>query len=273
MALKKKLKSLEGLDEMTQKLYTKKGEEFVLDMEDPDFDEMRKKVEEFRNNNIQLSQTKEQLEAQVKRFDGIDPTQWQEAKKALDTINQIEEKDLIKGGKFDEVVNRRLSAYRQEVEREMKDRDQRIDALSKNEKKYRDAYAGMMVETQVGRAITATAAVRPGAIDDVMNRVRRDWTVNDKDELQVNGLYDEEGKALTPEKYAKHLIKSAAHLFEAGTGGGAGGGKQFKKQEKTATVRPDSSGITTVNGDTLKDIASGKVRIGVPAGATVGEEE
>lgn len=272
MALKKRLKSLEGLDEATQKLYTKQGEEFILDLDDPDYSEQKKKLEEFRNNNIQLMQTKEQLEQQVKRFDGIDPTQWQEAKKALDTINQIEEKDLIKGGKFDEVVNRRLAAYRNEVERELKDRDQRITALSQAEKKYRDAYASMMVETQVGRAITSSAAIRPGAMDDVLNRVKRDWTVNDKDELQVNGLYDEEGKTLTPEKYAKHLVKSAPHLFEAGTGGGAGGGKQQRKQEKTATVRPDASGITTVNGDVLRDIAAGKVRIGAPSGVVTEEE-
>jgi chaperonin cofactor prefoldin len=273
MALKKRLKKLDEVDEKVRGLYVQQGDEFVLDLDDPEYAEMRKKVEEFRTNNIQLSQQREQLEAQMKKFEGIDPGQWQEAKKALDTINQIEEKDLIKGGKFDEVVNRRLQAYRQDVEKQTKDLNARIESLSKNEQKYRGAYAKMKVETEVGRAIQQAASIRQGAMDDVMNRVQRDWNVNDKDELLVKDLYDEDGKPLSPDKYAKHLIKSAPHLFEAGTGGGAGGGNKQRKKEAPATVRPDSMGITTVNGDTLRDIAAGKVRIGAPVGASSDDGE
>jgi chaperonin cofactor prefoldin len=254
MALKKRLKKLDEVDEKVRGLYVQQGDEFVLDLDDPEYAEMRKKVEEFRTNNIQLSQQREQLEAQMKKFEGIDPGQWQEAKKALDTINQIEEKDLIKGGKFDEVVNRRLQAYRQDVEKQTKDLNARIESLSKNEQKYRGAYAKMKVETEVGRAIQQAASIRQGAMDDVMNRVQRDWNVNDKDELLVKDLY-------------------APHLFEAGTGGGAGGGNKQRKKEAPATVRPDSMGITTVNGDTLRDIAAGKVRIGAPVGASSDDGE
>jgi hypothetical protein len=281
--LKKKIAKLEDVAENLRVLYKKEGDAFVLDLEgdtgggggggtgdeSEELGKLRQQLTEFRNTNISVMRERDSLKAAMEKFKDIDPEKWEEAKSALDTLNQLEEKDLIKGGKIDEAFNRRMATARQQWEEEDRKKQKRIEALDAENKKYKGAYSQLKVDTEVARSIQAVGAVKQGALDDVMGRARTVWNINDKDELEAKGLFNEDGEPMTVEEWSKHLLKQAPHLFEPGSGGGAGGGATTKnKTDNRAAIRAGDDGILRLNGKKdLDGISDGSIRVIQPAGA------
>jgi hypothetical protein len=263
--LKKTVKTLEEVPEQYRALYEKKGDVFVLSVEiegdgGGDDKENKKKLAEFRENNIKLQRQLEEQTKLLEQFKDIDPNSIKDGQAALNAMKEGEEKELIKQGKLDEVINRRLETYRKQVEKDRKDTETRIKALEGENGELKGKYGHLLIDTKVNEVIGGIGTVRKGAMSDILNRARSTWKANEKGELTAEGLYNEEGKPMSLEEWGRSLLQDASYLFEPSQGGGAKGGD--KKAGKDVNAPRSISGNDPVEfGKNLKDIASGKVTV------------
>jgi hypothetical protein len=182
------------------------------------------KLDEFRQNNIDLQKAKAELEAQVEKFKDIDPDK---AKEALAKLKELDEKKLFDEGKIDELVESRVQTMRSDFESQIK-------ALKDNNKALKDELAakdGRLKEVVIDQAITAAydemgVKIKPGALQDVLSRARGVWSLDEEgNPVAMDGdkkLFGKDGEnPLTVAEWAGGLMANAKHLFEESSGGGS----------------------------------------------------
>lgn len=224
MGLKRQISSLEGVPEALHDQYRQQDDgTYVLDVEDDP------RVGEFRSENVKLRKEKERLSEMLERFDGVDPEKYRKALEAFEKVQGDEERKLIEDGKIDEVVERRIGAMRSEYEKQVKALTAARDEASKDRDTFKGRLGEVLIDTHLAKAVNSVGKVREGALEDVIARGRRTFSIDDKGQMvpSVNGemIYGKKGDALTPEEWAGSLLESAPHLFEGGSGsGGSGGG-------------------------------------------------
>src|SRR5215475_6386476 len=109
MALKFRFKTKEEIPAESQSLYVERDGGWLLDV-DGVVD--KAKLDEFRTNNITLTN---QLAEQKKRFEGIDPD---EVQKLADEERKLEEAQQLKGGEIEKVVEGRLRTAKTEWDKQ-----------------------------------------------------------------------------------------------------------------------------------------------------------
>lgn len=258
MKLKAKVATLEEVPEAFRSLYVK-GDDggFELDVEDNVSAGLKAKLKEFRDGNTTLKQQYDEAVANLKKFDGIDPTKYAEAKDALDKIEMQEEAALMKAGKFDVLRQK----WTEQVATGLNKKLEGATAAQKAAEEKLNAKAArlntLLLEQQAVTAFGEVGSIRGGAMVDVMNRVKSSFKMGDDETPVANeGVTDEEGKPLNLVGYGKKLLKEASYLFEGSGGGGAGGGR---KQDRTGKV-------TTISNDPLE---FGRNLEGLAKGTTV----
>jgi hypothetical protein len=103
MALKFKHNSRDEIPEAQSSLYVEREGAWVLDVEGA---ADKAKLDEFRGNNIALSNELSELK---QRFDGIDPA---EVRKLADEKRKLEEAAQLKAGEFDKVLEVRVETVK-----------------------------------------------------------------------------------------------------------------------------------------------------------------
>jgi len=103
MALKYKVKLKDEIPAEQQSLYVERDGAWTLDV---DGAADKSKLDEFRTNNITLSN---QLAEQKKRFEGIDPD---EVRRLADEKRRLEEAQQLKAGEAEKVVEARVASVR-----------------------------------------------------------------------------------------------------------------------------------------------------------------
>jgi hypothetical protein len=218
MPLKFKYSNLKEIPAEDVRLYVERGGEWVLDAES---EVSKAKFEEFRQNNITLTN-------QLKRFEGIDP----DAVRQLAADKQrLEDEQRIKDGKFQEVLDARLKTARADWEK------QHGVVVSE-----RDALHGRLSAIQIDQAVVNEATkrgLRPTAIPDITARARMTFKLVDGIPQAFDGEKTRPGKdgvsPMTLAEWVDGLVGDAPHLFEAnagsgaaGSGGGAAGNRSVK---------------------------------------------
>lgn len=208
MALKFKIKALTEVEEAVRGMYRQDGDSYVLDVVgvvDKDAHD------QFRNNNIQLQQ-------QLEKFKNVDPTKYQEL---LDLQRQLNEGELLKAGKIEEVVNGRVAVMRTTLEGER-------DTFKARADKAETQLSILLIDSAV-RTEALKQGAHPTALDDMVLRARSTYQMvdgvptpkNEKGEV----VYGKDGKTPMPiTEWVPGLKKVAPHLFQGSAGGGAGGG-------------------------------------------------
>jgi ribosomal protein L14 len=236
MALKFVLDSLEGLDEAQRELYSKHTDgKYYLEVEGA---VAKSKVDEFRENNINLNR---QLEELQDKYGNIDVDKYNEL---LDKAAQDDGKKRIAMDKVDEIVAERTQKMKEEYENQI---GQLKDVVSSQS----GQLDSLLIDGAVRQAATE-AKVRPGAIEDVILRAKQTFKVVDGNAVahdsKGNVVYGKDGSTpLSTTEWLGGLKKNASHLFETSTGGGAGGGDKNPSQPT-----PDSSSMSP-----LQKIAAG----------------
>lgn len=207
MPLKYTVDSVDTLDEAVKTLYTKGQDgKFYLDV---DGVVPKDRVDEFRNNNIEL---KKQLE----KFKDVDPAKYQEAMK---TLKALEEKKLIDAGNLDEVVAQRVKEMSQEFEAQSTELNNKLSTANRQ-------LEALMIDA-AAKTVAIQTGVLPTAVDDVILRAKTVFSVKDGVVMAMeNGkpMYDKDGTTpMTIDSWVKGLKKTAPHLFTMPAGGGAGG--------------------------------------------------
>lgn len=270
MDLDEFLKTLEGLDKEYHQFYEKKDDGYHLKLrvksgkKDDDTAELRKKQAEFRDNNIRLQRELDDAKRRLQLFDGVDPEEAAKAKKLLAGLQEEEERALIKEGKIDEVVRRRMAAAQAESDKQTKALAKARDEAVARETDLRSKYGALRIDTEVAGALGKAGKLRPTAQTDALLRARSVFTLDQEDNLVPNAggtvRYNKKGEPMTVEDFATSLFEEAPHLFEAPAGGGAPGaggkgGAPAKNAEGKIVLRnPDPMTM----GRHASDIAAGR---------------
>ena len=231
MGLKHTVDKLEDVPENVRTLYKAEGAKFVLDV---DGVVPKERLDEFRNNNLQLQQ-------QIDRFKGIDPAKHAEL---LEVQRQLNEQELIKAGDVEGVVNSRVSTMKSTY-------DTQINELTTKLTVGQQQLHSLLVDNVIRIAASKNGAF-PEALDDVVLRAKGVYTVENgvptpKDEKgQV--IYGKDGKTpMPPEEWVLALKGSAKHLFMGSQGSGAAGGNGHggRDMSKLTAVEKITMGLNT----------------------------
>jgi hypothetical protein len=191
MPLKFKYAKKEDVPAEQASLYVEKGGAFVLDV---DGAVERERLEEFRTNNIKLTN-------ELKSFEGIDVAK---ARELMAKQAELEQGELIKKGDFASLIEQKLSPLRTDLQKE-RERNSQLQAQIEG-KKLTDAV----------QSAGAKAGVRSSAMPDLQFRAERAFKVVGGEVVAVEAGQNLDG-------WLEGLKADAPHLFETNSGGGAAG--------------------------------------------------
>lgn len=190
-------------------LYVEKDGKWILDV---DGAVPVARLDEFRDTNRGLMKERDELK---KRFEGIDPD---EAKRLM-TIKDDLEKGRNKDGKtVEQLVDERTAKMKTDLEKRATEAEAALAIREAD-----------LAKLKINDAVLAAAVkkgLKPTAADDVAMRAQQTFKLKDGRPVAFEGdkeAYGKTGDPLTIDEYVDGLITKAPHLFEASSGGGAGG--------------------------------------------------
>jgi hypothetical protein len=186
--------------------------------------EVEKATSGIKANHDKLLDEKKKLQ---EKFKGI--TDPEEALKALSLINDNEEFRMIRDGKFEDVIQKRLSSVSTEYETKIAELNDKLSNHEMTATKYTSLFKDTVRDLRVKEAAIA-AGVRPSAIDDILNKGRNVFTVAD-DEKSVEAR-DSKGhlrktaddKILNVDLWIDSLRKTSPHYWPESKGGNLSSG-------------------------------------------------
>jgi hypothetical protein len=245
MTLKATYTKQEEIPEAQREFYVEKDGKFSLAVEGL---VGKEKLDEFRNNNLEL---KKQIEELNTKFGDIDPDLYREMSEKAEKERT---KKLIAADKVDEVVADAVKAARAGFDKQYK-------GLEDEKRKLSIQLESLLIDNAV-RDGAAKSGVRASAVEDVLLRARQVFKVVDGKAVAFDGdkqLFGPTGDPLTvPEYITGKLTEAAPHLFEQSQGSGArkaensnsgGGAGKINRNDQKAFL------------DNLADIASGKKQV------------
>lgn len=197
-----------------------------------------KKLDEFRNNNINVSRERDSLAGVIARLKtdvGLDPEKLDDFVSHFGelrtTKEQVDAGKLVKDTSLDEAVNKRTAAMKQEYEG-------RINALDTTRKNLEAQIADLTREVNnniIDRHVTAAATdeksgIRSDALSAVLREAREFFQVENGElvarDRDKNIIYGSDGSTpIKPMEWIKtRLSQTAPYLFKESQGGGASGG-------------------------------------------------
>jgi len=223
MALKRKLtkEEYDELPEVLQAEYEEKDGTYFVQVEGM---VPKSKLDEFRDNNIEL---KKQLSDAEKRLDGFGDM-------TPDDIEKLKKQATDKGGNFDE------EKFKDAVEAELKKRTGKMTEEHQAEvQKLTDIInkSNSQLSTLVIDGAIADAAVKAGvvetAVDDIKLRARQVFKVEDGKAVPYNGedvLYGKDGETpLSISEWLSDREKDSPHWFKPSGGSGSQPGQGGQK--------------------------------------------
>lgn len=208
MSLKFVVDSVDGLSADIAALYVKNQDgKFYLDV---DGAVSKTKLDEFRENNVQLLKN-------LEKYKDVDPAKYAEL---LVLQTKANEKKLIDAGEIDKVVEQRVGQMRTTYTTE-------IETLKGANQVAQRQLESLLIDSAVRDAATKSG-VRATAVEDVLLRAKATFRIKDGVSTPVdasgNVVYGKDGATpMTVVDWTASLKTHAPHLFESSQGGGAGG--------------------------------------------------
>lgn len=230
MTLKFKLESLEGLDENLAKLYVKHDDGFFY--LNVDGAVSKSKLDEFRDNNIQLMKD-------LEKYKDVDPEKYAEL---LKKAQENDGKKMVELSKLNDMVEERVATMREEYEKQIGDL---TDQLGKS-----NSQLDVLLIDSAIRTESIKNGIIPSAVDDVVLRAKSVFKVKEGKAVPFDSegkeIYSKNGEdTMPPGEWVKGLIKTAPHLFIESAGGGSfnNGGGGHKDRDKMSAREKISAGL------------------------------
>lgn len=191
----------------------------------------RSKIDEFRNNNIQLSQ-------QLERFKGVDPDKIAEM---LENERKIAEKKLIDAGDIEGLVTQRTTTMKQTYEGTINELQNKLNTSNRQ-------LETLLIDNAV-RAHAIKIGVTATAVDDVLLRAKTMFKVDDGQPVAKDAkgqiVYGKDGtNPLSIDEWMGGLKEQAPHLFGDSKGGGSSnGGRNVPTDQKLTPAQKISQGL------------------------------
>lgn len=210
-----------------------------------------KKLDEFRDRNVEISKKLETLEPAVERYKnliGDDVDAFGTELQALRDVNKrVKDGELKTNDEIEQAIQDRVKAIRDGYE----DANKTLRTEATTYKQRAEALAGQLDRTIVAGEVTAAviapeSGVRPEALPDVLERAYRLFKVEEGKLIPKQGeatLFGANGAdPMTPSEWLVKLRDQAPHYFKGNNGGGSQGGKDAKiggySSEQIAKMSP-----------------------------------
>lgn len=259
--LKLMLESAAQIPEGFEKAYEEKNGKFYLKLDE---DVVPKKdLGEFRDNNIQLMKEKDALAKQLQKFDGVNLEEYQEA---LKLKQAAAEKKLLEQGDVEKLVQTRTERMRSDFDGQTQALNAKIQGLEEERNGLSQQLSSVLIDSQIQAAVNEVGRPREGAMQDIMNRGRSLFKLQDGEPVPVGNdgkpIYGKDGKApMTFVEWATGLQETAGFLFESATGGGSQGNRSSTGgAQSTKVIAPNDP---VAFGDNLESIAKGETTVAV----------
>lgn len=209
--LKFKIAKLEDVAEEFRKFYSQGADgAFYLQVEGA---VAKEKLDEFRDSNIQLLKDME-------KFKDVDPEKYATLKAEHD---KLQEGELIKAGKVEELVAQRVAAMKTAHEAAMADLSKRYDVGQRQ-------LETLLIDNEV-RAHAAKVGVTATAVDDVLLRAKSMFKVEDGKPVAKDSegkiIYGKDGtNSIGISDWIGGLKEQAPHLFAPSQGSNSGNMRQ-----------------------------------------------
>lgn len=189
-----------------------------------EIESLKAEVERLRNHSNKLLDEKKQVQAALKKFDGVD---LEEIKKIKNALESSEEAKLLAEGKLDEVVNRRNEKLHLELNQIKSDFNDFKGNSQKETDKWKGKYQKTVIENKL-RAEAEKAKIEPHFIDFVLFKADGMFSLGEDGEIESRdssgNLRTVRNKPLNPEVFIEQLKKDQPHLWPKSQGAGATGG-------------------------------------------------
>ena len=146
--LKLVIDKIEEVDEKFRELYSLAADgKFHLQAEE-DFTS-KKKIDEFRENNVKLMKEKDDLEKKIAEY-GADPAKVKEWQKK---IQALDDKQMIEAGKIDELVEQKVQRMRQEYENQIKVLTDTVEGKNAELSKASNRLSEVLIDSEITKAV------------------------------------------------------------------------------------------------------------------------
>lgn len=171
----------------------------------------REKLDEFRNNNIELMR-------KMEVFKDVDPAKYKK-------LVEMEAQGKFNGktpAEVDQLIQERVGTMRTEYE-------EKITSLTNDNGKLSSSLSTLLVDNVI-REAAGKAGVAGAALDDVLLRGKSTFKLVDgiatPHDSQGRIIYGKDGTTpMSPAEWVSNLKKDAPHLFPQSQGGGAPGSR------------------------------------------------
>ena len=229
MALKTFVTDLKEVKEQLHDQYDKTDEGFVLNVDGSDY---KKKLSEFRGNNIILRQEQEQIQANLDKFKDIDVAKY---KKMQDKLAEIENKELIDVGEFDERMQQRVTTMKADYDGKTAALNTKLESVVAERDLFKSNLDTLSVNDVITKAATKSGSLQSGALTHIHAMARGVWKVNDNGvPVAMDGeklKYGADGKLpMEADEWIQSVKQSSPYLWKQNEGGsapGSGGGRMI----------------------------------------------
>lgn len=171
------------------------------------------------NNSKKLLNEKKNLEDRLNQFADVDPDEFRQLKQLL---KDKEDEDLLKSGKIDELVNKRVQGVRIELENKLKEKDDMINQLDSTNKNLNSKFDNYRINDVLISEARA-AKMLDSALDDLKLRASGVFSFDENGNVVAfdkdGNIKTVDGQALTPKNFIQQLKKAAPHFWPSSEGG------------------------------------------------------
>ncbi len=165
----------------------------------------------LKTKNEELLGEKKTIQTQLQRFADIsDP---EEAIKALKFINESEEAQMIRDGKFDELLEKRTSTMRLDHDNSITELADKLEEVTAGKSKYKGLYQTKIMDDSL-REVANKAGVRPEAVTDVLLRAKTLFQLGQDGSVEARDsggklLKNEDGNVITPSVWLESMKETS----------------------------------------------------------------
>jgi len=180
----------------------------------------------LQSKNEELLGEKKTIQEKLQKFADIeDPVK---ALEALTFINESEEAQMIRDGKFDELLEKRTSTMRLDHDNAVTALADKLEEMTTGKGKYKGLYQTKMMDDAL-REVATKAGVRAEAVTDVLLRAKTMFALGTDGSVEARDaagklLKNEDGNVITPSVWLESMKETSPHYWPSSEGSGARGG-------------------------------------------------
>lgn len=221
-------------DETQRNKAIKEHEDAIKKVNDGVDAKINEAVSGLKVKNDELLGEKKKIQDLYDKVKDIDPVA---AREALKLLRENEYAQLIKDGKFEEVIEKRTSTATAALKKQLDDATKALEEALKSGGTYKGLYESTIIDNTI-RDAAIKAGVNPAAMVDVLSRARSVFSLSEDRQVEArdaqgNLLKNDKKLVVTPAVWMDDLKESAPYFWPGSEGAGMGGSDNLSETDFT----------------------------------------